>query len=224
MVALRASRKRLAVENLASRKGGRTFKTERVYDFEAIVEGEQTFESGEFRFEVDVPLEIDTKVNAGGLLGDALRAAQTVKSMAEGQLRWRLVAFLDIPWKRNVTNEIELAIRDIDLSDDDDPSLDVELEDLKRKAAAQERKAKRPPAEPKNGEAAEEEHATEEEHAAGERRAAAPDKQTAAPDKRATAPRQAPKPAPPAGGGAAASSVCGACFRQLARGVGARVG
>ena len=41
---------------------------------------------------------------------EALRAAQMVQSMMRGQLRWRLDAFLDVPWKRNLKASVEIAV------------------------------------------------------------------------------------------------------------------
>ncbi|MCA9681142.1 MAG: hypothetical protein KC457_03035, partial [Myxococcales bacterium] len=134
LVVLFATRKRLAVENLAQPKGKRsapTMQDERVYEFELTVTGEQVFTSGRHRFEVDLPYALDHAVQGGGLFGDALRAVQTAKSMTQHHPRWKLRATLDIPWKRNLSKTIDLAVREIGSSDvDGGPSGDVgDLED-----------------------------------------------------------------------------------------------
>ena len=110
-VTLRATRKRLALENLGRRGGARRMETEVAFEHIIEVRGEQTFESGQFSFDVDIPTEIDPPVEIGGLLGDALRGAAALKSMTESKLRWKLIATLEIPWKRNVQHEIDVAVR-----------------------------------------------------------------------------------------------------------------
>jgi hypothetical protein len=123
VVALRAHRRRNALGAIAARARDAGPREEMMFEFECNVAGEGTFESGEHRFAIDIPTEIDASVQAGGLLGDALRAVKTVDSLTHGQLRWRLTAFLDIPWKRNLSNAIDIAVREDapDIDDEEDP-------------------------------------------------------------------------------------------------------
>jgi hypothetical protein len=119
VVAVKARRKPNALGRIAGRARESTPGEETVFDFESTIAGERIYEGGEHRFAIDLPDALDPSIDAGGLLGDALRAARTVHSLTQGQLRWTLVAFLDIPWKRNLSNSIEIAVRD-DASDLDD--------------------------------------------------------------------------------------------------------
>src|SRR5690606_25929445 len=117
VVTLRATRKRTL------RRGGEgpTTETEVVHEFSLELAGEETYASGEHDFALDLPAEIESRVDVGGLLGDALRAARAVRSMSEGRLRWRLGATLEIPWKRNLAKAIDLNVREEPGADIDEP-------------------------------------------------------------------------------------------------------
>ncbi|MEM9463309.1 MAG: hypothetical protein AAGF11_54710 [Myxococcota bacterium] len=111
-VTLQATRRRrVLVED--HRRGRRTaMRNEVIYEFVGEVGGEQTYASGEHAFAVELPLTIEVPVEVDGLLGDALRAVRTVQAMTERPIRWQLVATLVIPWKRNLSKAIDLAVRD----------------------------------------------------------------------------------------------------------------
>lgn len=111
VVALRATRKRYVKQRGSDGRVSPVQRDETLVDHEVELAGERTYQSGVHRFTVPIPARMDAKVEIDGLLGDALRAAQTLRSMTESPIRWKLVAFLDIPWKRNLSKEIDLAIR-----------------------------------------------------------------------------------------------------------------
>jgi len=52
------------------------------------------------------------KADVGGALGDVLHVAQAVRSMTASPVRWKLRAHLDIAWKRNSSNTIDLSVRE----------------------------------------------------------------------------------------------------------------
>ena len=109
-IALRAQRSRIPVENLR-RRGASGLQTEDVYDFSVDLDGSRTYETGEYEFSIDIPNEAPEPATVPGFLGDALKAARALQSMTESELRWRLVATLHIPWKRNLTKTAELVVR-----------------------------------------------------------------------------------------------------------------
>ncbi len=111
VVALRATRKRLGV----SSSGGKTTpvqKHETIIDHEIEVSGEQTYETGSHYFALHVPDRVDPEIRVKGPLGDLLEGVQAVRSMTDSPIKWTLVAFLDIPWKRNLSKSIDLTIRE----------------------------------------------------------------------------------------------------------------
>lgn len=112
VVEVRATRKRTVVERHSNGRTSPVQQRETLFEHEIDVAGESTYKSGQHRFSLELPDAIDAKVEVGGLLGDALRAAQTLRSMAESPIQWTLTAYLDIPWKRNLSKTIDLLVRD----------------------------------------------------------------------------------------------------------------
>jgi hypothetical protein len=110
MLALRARRARIPVENLRTQQAT-PLELEDVFDLAVELAGAQRYASGSFAFAIDIPDEIPT-VELEGLLGQALRAARAFKSLTHGELRWRLVAWLEIPWKRNLQHEAAIVVNE----------------------------------------------------------------------------------------------------------------
>ena len=112
VVALEATRKRMTAQRRSDGRVSPVQKTETLVDHKVEVAGEQTFHSGQHRFEIHVPTTIEAKVDVGGTLGDVINAAQAVRSMTSSPVRWKLKAYLDIPWKRNLSKDIDLSVRE----------------------------------------------------------------------------------------------------------------
>ena len=111
VIALRAKRTRIPVENLRE-KQATPLQFEDVFDIAVDVAGEQTYENDStYFFSIDVP-DKEPDENVGGLIGDALKAARAFKAMTETELRWRLVAWLEIPWKRNLKKEVSISVNE----------------------------------------------------------------------------------------------------------------
>lgn len=111
VVALEATRKRYVMERGADGRTSRVPRRETLVHHEVELGGERTYESGVRNFTVPIPHRIEAKVELDGMIGDALRAAQALRSMTESPIHWTLTAFLDIPWKRNLSKQIDLAVR-----------------------------------------------------------------------------------------------------------------
>lgn len=112
VVTLRATRKRYVAQRASDGRVAPVQRSEVLVDHEVELDGERSYDSGVHQFEVRIPARIDAKVDVGGKLGDLLSAAQTIKSMTESPIRWELVAFLDIPWKRNLSKETDLSVHE----------------------------------------------------------------------------------------------------------------
>lgn len=111
VVTLRATRKRYVAQRSSDGRVAPVQRTETLVEHEVELGGERSYDSGAHSFTVRVPARIDAKLDVGGKLGDVLQAAQAFKSMTESPIRWKLVACLDIPWKRNLTKEIDVSVQ-----------------------------------------------------------------------------------------------------------------
>lgn len=111
VIALRAKRTRIPIENLRN-KQATPLQLEDVFDLAVDVAGERTYDNGSmYAFSIDVP-DKEPEEKIGGLIGDALEAARAFKAMTETELRWRLVAWLEIPWKRNLKKEVAISVNE----------------------------------------------------------------------------------------------------------------
>ena len=61
-----------------------------------------------------MPVRLAPKVDVDGVLGDAVRVAQSLHSMTATPIEWTLVGFLDIPWKRNLSKQIDVSVAGLD--------------------------------------------------------------------------------------------------------------
>lgn len=111
VVTLRATRKRYVVQRGSDGRTAPVQRNETIVEHEVELDGARTYESGTQQFTVHIPARIDAKVELDGKLGDVLRAAQTLRSMTESPIHWTLTACLDIPWKRNLSKQIDLSVR-----------------------------------------------------------------------------------------------------------------
>jgi hypothetical protein len=111
VVALRATRKRYVLQRGSDGRTAPVQRSETLVEHEVELGGERTYESGTAQFTIHIPDRIDAKVDVNGVIGDALRAAQTLRSMTESPIHWTLTAVLDIPWKRNLSKQIDVSIR-----------------------------------------------------------------------------------------------------------------
>jgi hypothetical protein len=111
IVVLRATRKRTVIERGSDGRTSPVQRNETLVEHEVELGGQRTYESGTHQFTVPIPNRIDAKVELDGMIGDALRAAQAIRSMTQSPIHWTLTAVLDIPWKRNISKHIDLSIR-----------------------------------------------------------------------------------------------------------------
>jgi hypothetical protein len=111
VVALRASREKITYD----RVGGRSEQsrhTERILDLERELEGPGTFRDGVYAFDLVIPADIldQAQIDAPGWIGDAARVVQAVTSVTRTPIRWRVHAFVDIPWRRNVKAVVDIGV------------------------------------------------------------------------------------------------------------------
>jgi hypothetical protein len=142
MVALRATRRRLVHAGQGS-----SYQDEVVHEFSVGLGGEETYESGEHPFAIELPRELDMRSEAGGVFGQAVAAARAFKSMTEAKLRWRLVVTLVIPWKRNLSKAFGINVFEEVGEPEDTPPPPGRTRSSSRDAAAPPKQAPNPPPE-----------------------------------------------------------------------------
>ena len=110
VVRLVATRQRVRFEVGPNGKRNKVLSHEVEYEFDCELAGEQTYTDGDYPFAIHVPTTIDAKSKAGGVIGDVVRAVQTLDELRRTPLRWRLVGFLHVPWKRNIKKKLDVSI------------------------------------------------------------------------------------------------------------------
>lgn len=113
-VRLTGSRERVGYERDASGKQTQTKHTETLCDMERELAGARSYHRDSYSFELTIPSDIDKpiEVDSGGILGDVARVVQSVAQGRSLPASWRIVAKLDIPWKRNLEKKVDITVRE----------------------------------------------------------------------------------------------------------------
>ena len=112
-VRLVGARKRVSYDKDSSGNKSQSTHTETVHDFELELDGEMTYESGEYEFELSVPKDATPakpEIRNDGILGDVARVVTSVASANTLPTAWSVTGVLDIPWKRNVSTKIDILV------------------------------------------------------------------------------------------------------------------
>jgi hypothetical protein len=92
------------------RDGVRRVERVTLHRFEQQLDGKRTYLNEGYDLHLPVPAA-QTIEMPSGVLGEVARFVTVVQSMRRSAPRWRVFALLDIPWKANVTAEVDLAVR-----------------------------------------------------------------------------------------------------------------
>jgi hypothetical protein len=94
--------------------GARSLETDQVVVFKhnAELAGERTYSDGEtFSGELVIPADVlDREPEIPGTIGQVARAVQSVTSPRKLPLEWRVMALLEIPWKRNLKKVVDVTV------------------------------------------------------------------------------------------------------------------
>ncbi len=113
-ITLTASRKKISYSKNESGRKTQDTHTETVHSFEVELAPEKEFESGSYEFELPIPVDIGTgkpDIQVKGALGDVARVVASVASANTTAVSWTVAAVLDIPWRRNVSAKVDVAIQ-----------------------------------------------------------------------------------------------------------------
>ena len=111
-VVLLATQKRYRVRITDDGKAVPTHRVETLYYFEKQICGKKMYESGMsmHRFHMHIPSRLEPEIKDTGIVGNSLRAIQSVRSMTDGPIRWTLKASLSIPWKVGLSQKVHLSV------------------------------------------------------------------------------------------------------------------
>lgn len=97
-------------------EAGKTTVQERetLYSFDLEVDGEKSYEEGahiyEFSLTIPADAENEPSTEDTGILGDVVKFASSLSQGVKRPTQWKLRAFLDIPWKRNLKKELDIEV------------------------------------------------------------------------------------------------------------------
>lgn len=109
-VRLRATRQRTSLSARSNGRAAPVRRTETLHDFTAEVGGPGRYKDESFDFSVQLPTELETNIEADGLIGDVFKVAKGIRSMTESPVVWTLEASVAVSWKRNPRKVIDLSV------------------------------------------------------------------------------------------------------------------
>ncbi|MBI2893830.1 MAG: hypothetical protein HYY06_09780 [Deltaproteobacteria bacterium] len=83
-----------------------------VYELERELDGAKQYLNGTFPFELTVPADalLLRPATPSSPLGEVARTIASAVSPSAGPIEWQIVAALEIPWGRNLTGEVDIAV------------------------------------------------------------------------------------------------------------------
>jgi hypothetical protein len=106
-----ASRLVCGLEATEDRVTPRGTERHEVHRFEQQLDGKRTYFDEAYDLHLPVPAQAAAPVLPSGLLGDVARLVTAVQSSRRTPVRWRVFAFLDVPWKANIRGSVDILIR-----------------------------------------------------------------------------------------------------------------
>jgi hypothetical protein len=83
-----------------------------VYQFEQELSGAKLYEPTTVSFELTIPPDaLDLRPSSGtSPLVDAVRVVASALTPSAGPIEWQVLAALEIPWGRDLTTEMDVAV------------------------------------------------------------------------------------------------------------------
>jgi hypothetical protein len=111
IVQLRARQKHLTVRRDAGGKSVGTSHSD-VFEFTLELGAAKSYESETIAFELTVPPDaLELKASPPTTpLGDVVRSVASAVSPTAGPIEWQVIASLEIPWGRNLTDDVDVVV------------------------------------------------------------------------------------------------------------------
>jgi len=116
VVGLRGTRERLSMVRDSRGQRSQQRETETIYEFEQQLDGKRSYHSDAYDLHLAIPPDaVGVKMAPPqGTLGDVLRVVSAVADVAGVGARpvvWQVYAILDIPWKANVKQHVQITVQ-----------------------------------------------------------------------------------------------------------------
>lgn len=114
IVSVVGTRERVGYEKDSAGHKRQTRDTEILWEFERELAGARTYRDQEYRFDIAIPSDVHRQavIQSSGIIGDIARVVQSATSSGRMPARWRVLAELDIPWKRNIKHKVDITVRE----------------------------------------------------------------------------------------------------------------
>jgi hypothetical protein len=111
IVQLRARQKQVTVRRDAGGRGVGTSHSN-VFEFTLELGGAKTYDSETIAFELTVPPDaLELKASPPSTpLGDVVRTLAAAVSPTAGPIEWQVVGSLEIPWGRNLSDDVDIVV------------------------------------------------------------------------------------------------------------------
>ncbi len=113
MVGVRGTRDRVTHVRDSRGHSSQRRETETVYEFEQQLDGKRTYQSDGYDLHLPIPPDaVGPKLQPPeGKLGDVLRIVSSLVDVGPRPVVWHVFAYLDIPWKANVKQQLQISVR-----------------------------------------------------------------------------------------------------------------
>jgi hypothetical protein len=114
MVGLRGTRERITTVRDSRGHKTQERQTETVYEFEQQLDGKRAnYQHDAYDLHLPIPADaVAPKIQPPeGKLGDVLRIVSTFVDVGPRPITWHVFAYLDIPWKANVRQQVQISVQ-----------------------------------------------------------------------------------------------------------------
>jgi len=113
VVSLTGTADRVSYEKDASGRRRQSRHSETLCQVERELDGARTYRNESYTFSLMIPTEAGPASSRpdDGVLGDVARVINAVANASLLPTSWRVVAWLDIPWKRNIKTHVDIQVR-----------------------------------------------------------------------------------------------------------------
>jgi hypothetical protein len=112
VVGLRGTRERTTVVRDARGHRSQRRETETVYEFEQPLDGKRSYQTEAYDVHLAIPIDavLPRAQMPDGTLGDVLRVVSSFVDVGPRPVVWHVFAYLDIPWKANVKQQLQISV------------------------------------------------------------------------------------------------------------------
>jgi hypothetical protein len=113
VVGIRGTRERITSVRDSRGQRSERRETETVYEFEQQLDGKRNYQADGYDLHLAIPADaVAAKAQLPeGTLGDVLRVVSSFVDVGPRPVVWHVFAYLDIPWKANVKQQVQISVQ-----------------------------------------------------------------------------------------------------------------